>query len=248
MFRKVVRVLQALTQCISAFGVEMSEGEPGDRPPSQTNEDRVRVLSLIIERAEARIAFQSRDIDSHDTKALAFIAVDLAGAGVLVGVRDSLQPWWWVPLIGLGISAAFFASTLWPRLFDSGPNLRQFYETWGGSTVVDVHRQMMGEMLDAIDKNRRILPGKERAFNVGAVVLAVTIAVGSVFLRVSTTTDHPRPSTRRTVPRSTMGRKLQHTEGRSTLVAQTAIARRAPTIRPSVPGESERIDREDAEQ
>jgi hypothetical protein len=84
----------------------------------------------------------------------------VAGAGVLVAVRDSLQPWWWVPLIGLAASAACFASILWPRLFDSGPNLRQFYEKWGGSTLVDVHRQMMGELLDAIDNNKGILPSK----------------------------------------------------------------------------------------
>jgi len=143
-------------------------------------------------------------------KVLAFLAVDLAGAGVFVGVRDSLQPWWWVPLIGLAVSATFFASTLWPRQFDSGPNLRQFYEKWGGSTLVDVHRQMMGELLDAIDKNKRILPSKERAFNIGAGVLALTIIGGAIFLRASTVTTHNHHgrSTRVTVATFSSGHRV----------------------------------------
>jgi len=185
-------------------------GQPANQPPPQSHEERIRVLSLVIERAEARIAFQSQDIDSHDVKVLAFLAVDLAGAGVFVGVRDSLQPWWWVPLIGLAVSATFFASTLWPRQFDSGPNLRQFYEKWGGSTLVDVHRQMMGELLDAIDKNKRILPSKERAFNIGAGALAFTIIGGAIFLRASTVTTHNHHgrSTRVTVATFSSGHRV----------------------------------------
>jgi len=170
----------------------MQTGQSADQPPPESDEERIRVLGLIIKRAEARIVFQGQDIDSHDVKVLAFLAVDLAGAGVLVGVRDSLQPWWWVPLIGLAISATSFASTLWPQVFDTGPNPRQFYEKWGGSTLADVHRQMMGELLDAIDKNKRILPSKERAFNIGAVALALTIIGGAIFLRLSTVTTSDR--------------------------------------------------------
>jgi len=188
LFGKGIRVARALLQCINASRVAVQAGELPTQPPIRSDEDRIRVFALIIEQAEARIAFQSQDIDSHDTKVIAFLAVDVAVAGVLVAVRDSLQPWWWVPLIGLAASAAFFASTLWPRLFDSGPNLRQFYEKWGGSTPVDIHRQMMGELLDAIDNNRGILPSKERAFNIGAVILAFTLIAGAIFLRVSTVT------------------------------------------------------------
>jgi len=91
---KVIRVLRSLTQYIKAFGASIQMGQPANQPPPQSHEERIRVLSLVIERAEARIAFQSQDIDSHDVKVLAFLAVDLAGAGVFVGVRDSLQPWW----------------------------------------------------------------------------------------------------------------------------------------------------------
>lgn len=186
---KLVCIARLVPQCIRA-AMEMDQAGHDPRPPS--DEDRVSMLTLIIERAEARIAFQSQDIDSHDTKVLAFIALDLAGAGVLTAARDSLQPWWWIPLIGLTISVAFFASTLWPRLFDSGPNLRQFYEKWGGSTPLDFHRQMMGELLDAIDNNRRILPAKEKAFNWGAGILAITAISGGIFLHFSTTqpNDH----------------------------------------------------------
>jgi hypothetical protein len=47
---------------------------------------------------------------------------------------------------------------------------------------------MMGELLDAIDNNRDILPSKELAFNIGVVTLALTLIGGSVFLRLSTVT------------------------------------------------------------
>jgi hypothetical protein len=158
------------------------------------------------------------------------LAVDVAGAGVLVAVRDSLQPWWWVPLIGLAASAACFASTLWPRLFDSGPNLRQFYEKWGGSTLVDVHRQMVGELLDAIDNNRGILPGKELAFNVGAATLAFTLISGAIFLRVSTvTTNNQRSGSARVSATKPLGDKFYHSAKGIVAIPRTAAVKPAPT-------------------
>jgi hypothetical protein len=171
---------------IRGVGQLFADSKPKTCEEPSANGGEVRVLAYITERAEAKIAFQSQDIDSHDTKTLAFIALNLAGSAVLVGARDSLQPWWWIPLLGAGISTALFAWTLWPRLFDFGPNLDQFYKQWGGSTELDFHRQMMGEYLNAVDHNRAILPSKEKAFNLGVVVLVLTIIVGAIFLQQST--------------------------------------------------------------
>src|SRR4051812_42784114 len=110
-------MIRFILQCINLARNLGRRAQPPLPQTEDTNpdEDAIRVIGLVMERAEARIAFQSQNIDSHDVKVLAFIALNLAGAGLLVTVRDTLQPWWWVPLIGLAISTACFASTLWPR-------------------------------------------------------------------------------------------------------------------------------------
>lgn len=80
--------------------------------------------------------------------------------------------------------AATTAVPQWPKRFDTGPDLREFYEKRGGATVYDGHRQMLGELLDAVDSNsnRRVLPQREAAFNMGALVLVITVVVGAAFL------------------------------------------------------------------
>jgi hypothetical protein len=60
LFGTVIRFIRSLLQCINAFRGTMRTDQQPNRRPLQSDEDRIRVLALIIERAEARIAFQVR--------------------------------------------------------------------------------------------------------------------------------------------------------------------------------------------
>jgi hypothetical protein len=53
LFGKGNRVVRSLLQCINAFRVAMQTGQPTSQPSAQSDEDRIRILALIIERAEA---------------------------------------------------------------------------------------------------------------------------------------------------------------------------------------------------
>ncbi len=53
---------------------------------------------------------------------------------------------------------------VWPRKLDEGPNWREFYERFGGGAAVDVGRQMLSELLAAIEENAGKAPGKSALF------------------------------------------------------------------------------------
>jgi hypothetical protein len=70
-------------------------------------------------------------------------------------------------------------AAIWPRTFDLGPDPRKFYEAMGTSTRVDATRQMLSELLKAVDENDRQLPGKNRLFKL-AFALLVLALLGSL--------------------------------------------------------------------
>jgi hypothetical protein len=68
--------------------------------------DEVDNLRLLIQRAQGRLDLQTGEIDRHEYKVLAFVALALALAALLTSLGSSLQPWWWIPVIGLGLSVS----------------------------------------------------------------------------------------------------------------------------------------------
>jgi hypothetical protein len=70
-------------------------------------------------------------------------------------------------------------AAVWPRTFDVGPDTRRFYEAMGGGTRLAASRQMLSELLAAIDQNDRELAGKRRLFKAGFAILVVAF-VGSL--------------------------------------------------------------------
>jgi hypothetical protein len=115
--------------------------------------DAETVLGLVVTQGRARLEGQLRDSDALDVKALGILGADAAALGVLIATHDAISTVWWIPAAGLGVVALLLFVALWPRRLDSGPNWRVFYETYGGGAAVDVGRQMLGELLDAVDSN-----------------------------------------------------------------------------------------------
>jgi hypothetical protein len=137
--------------------------------------DEDDVLRLIVERAQAQLASQFRDADALDVKALGVLAIDGVALGVLIAAHDLLNRYWWAPAAALGLAGGFLLLAVWPRRLDEGPNWRIFYEQFGGGTVAEVGRQMLSELLTAIDENR-VKRVKGLLFKIGFVLLSLGLA------------------------------------------------------------------------
>jgi hypothetical protein len=164
------------------------QSQPGLTDEQATN--RSQNLDVIIARAEAELSAIDDDVDAADNRIYAFLALNVVLAFGLIGLRDTLQPWWWTPLLGLGLSTASFCSALLPREYDYGPNIETFYRTWLYATPDDLRTQLIGELYGAIGKNRRLLKSKSRPFYIGFVFLAVTVVAGGVFVGLTTAFHH----------------------------------------------------------
>jgi hypothetical protein len=147
--------------------------DPGDSAARQSDEQAV--LDMLVPRAQARIDGQLRDGDALDTKALGVLGVDTAAVALLVAVRDSLNPLWWIPAGGLAVTGILLLAAIWPRTFDLGPDPRNFYEEMGASTRLVATRQMLSELLAAVDENDGQLPAKSRLFKIGFALLLVAL-------------------------------------------------------------------------
>lgn len=144
--------------------VSATEGNP---------EDERAILHLLLPHARGRIDGQLRDSDALDSKALGVLALDAAAIALLVAVRDALDHLWWVPCLPLGLAGALLLATVWPRRLDLGPDTRGFYERMRTSTELVALRQMLVELLDAVEGNNAQLPDKYRLFKIGFAFVAI---------------------------------------------------------------------------
>jgi hypothetical protein len=124
-------------------------------------EDEQGVLDMLNPRAQARIEGQLRDSDALDAKSLGILGVTGAAIALMVVVRDAVNQWWWIPTAALGIAAVLLLAAIWPRTFDLGPDIRRFYEVMGGTTRIAASRQMLSELLAAIDQNDNSFPARD---------------------------------------------------------------------------------------
>ncbi len=133
--------------------------------------DEQAILDMLIPRAQSRIDAQLRDSDSLDSKALGVLGVTAAAIALMVAVRAAVNELWWLPTGAVGGAGVLLLASIWPRRFDLGPDPRRFYEAMATSTRLAASRQMLSELLAAVDANDRHLPGKNTLFKAGFGVL-----------------------------------------------------------------------------
>src|SRR5436853_1922637 len=100
-------------------------------------DDEKIVVQMLVERAQSRLDAQLHGFHWLDLKALGLLGADAAAVGVLIGVHDAVG-FWWLDATGLAVAGLLLLAVVWPRSVDAGPNLRVFYETFGGEAAIDV--------------------------------------------------------------------------------------------------------------
>ena len=146
--------------------------------------DEQAILDMLIPRAQSGIDAQLRDSDALDSKALGVLGVTAATIALMVAARDDVHPAWWIPTAALGVAGLLLLAAVWPRTFDVGPDPRRFYEAMAGRTRLDASRQMLAELLAALDRNNRRIPDKNRLFKAGFALL-IPALVGCLVAGVS---------------------------------------------------------------
>src|ERR671936_674937 len=119
-----------------------------------TGDDEV-VTDMLVAQAQSRLDAQFRALQWLDLKALGLLGADAAAVGVLITVHDAVNRFWWLDASGLVVAGLLLLVAIWPQRLDVGPSLRAFYETFGSGAAVDIARQMLAELLEAVDTNDR---------------------------------------------------------------------------------------------
>jgi hypothetical protein len=146
--------------------------------------EQERITALLITQAQTEVAATMSNADSHDSKALGLLALDVVIAGGLIANRGSLDRFWYAPIAGLLISASFFLATIAPRGFPVGPALRPFYAQVIAGRALDANIALLDALTQAIDINRTIARRKARLWPIGLVVLILTALAASISLAV----------------------------------------------------------------
>jgi hypothetical protein len=145
--------------------------------PRGKEADEQAILDMLVSQTRARVSEQLQNSDELGTRALGVAAVDVGALALVVAVRGDLSRFWWVPVLCYLLAGGLLLGTVWPRVFDAGPEPRTFYERYGGGTRLDASRAMLSELLAAKDTNDPLLSVKNRVFKWGFGILIVAILV-----------------------------------------------------------------------
>jgi hypothetical protein len=146
----------------------------GDGWADSAKADQQAILDMVIAHARPQLASQLRYGDEIATKALGVLALNVSALAVLVTVGEQLNEWWWVAGAGLLLSAVLLLATIWPRAFSVGPEPAEFYAKMAGQSRRVAGRQMLTELIAALERNDAPLRAKDRLFKAGFALLVVS--------------------------------------------------------------------------
>jgi len=136
---------------------------------------------MLVARAQSRLNAQLYVRQWLDLKALGLLGADAAAAGVLIAVHDAVNRFWRLDAAGLALAGLLLVVAVWPRTLDGGPSLREFYETFGSAAAVDVGRQMLAELLEAIETNDRVIRAHKPEMLIELSLVLIVLSVVGAF-------------------------------------------------------------------
>lgn len=142
------------------------------------------VLALIP-LAQVQLRAQLDDADTASNRALAEIGVAGALLATLCGARladPALLAWWFVPLLGFGLSGVFLGMVLRPVQFDTGRTPRDAYRLVAGLNELEGYHQILAMLQEALQFNEPRLREKFRWLRWGERTLIATLILGPLAL------------------------------------------------------------------
>jgi hypothetical protein len=133
------------------------------------------VGDLLIPLAQARLELQLGDVGSVDSKAFGVLALDVGVIGLVLASHDALYRLWPLVLVGYLVAAALLIAASWPRTFQMGVVISDFYEEMSESSPLEASRQMLSELNDCKDNNDKPVEQKVALFIWGLKVLLVSL-------------------------------------------------------------------------
>ena len=150
-------------------------------PSASSNVDEQANLDLLVQSAQTRVERQLSDADATDAKALGLLALGAAAIALLVATHDTINRFWWLPVIGFSVASALFLLAARPREFDVGPDLTWLYDRWTAArtSAADAARQMLSECLSSLGNNYALSVRKGLYVRLGLIALVLS-ALGSI--------------------------------------------------------------------
>lgn len=146
------------------------------------------MLDLLIDQATAELSELNRADDGLDTKAGGVLAAAFVALAALLAGSKGAVPWWGIPAAVIGVGCLPLAWALRPREFSVGTDLRGFYYEMGARPLEDASRQMLSQLLRAIDENRAALAHKGDAVDWGVRIVLTGFVAAVVVVFVDTVT------------------------------------------------------------
>ena len=132
-------------------------------------------LALLVAEAREQLNAQLATVDAQATKSLAIAAVDLAGIGLVIALRTTLSPGYWVPTVAaLALSVVALVVPVITVPTKDGPDLVQFYVRHIRERPYQAKLAMYELLLASMDRNRRRAEGwRRRIFWGGIAAMAL---------------------------------------------------------------------------
>jgi hypothetical protein len=150
-----------------------------------TDSDHLAIVEMLVVHSRSRLETQLQDSDEVASKAQGFLALDVGVLALLVTERHGLCDYWVAPAGALFVAGALLLTTIWPQEFLAGPEPREFYEEMGLSPLLAANRQMLAELLAALDTNDGLLRRKTAFFKFGFATLLLAFLGAVVVAFVS---------------------------------------------------------------
>jgi hypothetical protein len=152
----------------------MSEAPPSTGWPDPVAEETV-VSTLLVPLAQARLELQLGDVGSADSKAFGVLALDAGAVGLVLATHDSINRLWPILLVVFLAAAGVLIVSIWPRKFQMGVVLDEFYTEMSEASPLEASRQMLSELNSCKVENDKPLDQKVLQFKCGLALFVLAL-------------------------------------------------------------------------
>ena len=150
------------------------------------NEHTRDLLDASLALAQTQLIGQLTDETSLDGRTTGTLGFNGALLAVDVAARSLLGPYWWAPLIALGLATlcclgpALAVGSSFTRNADLGPPANAFYRIYVGQSSACAREQLLDDLDTAFLNNARRVRAKQRALLAAILILAVGLIASNV--------------------------------------------------------------------